>query len=137
MSRFADWRSRIAEVGSAFLGVVRAEIDAYVADFERSGRQVVRLLVVAAIAAAIGFWTIGLTLYLLVELVALAHPRWRAVGIVWLLFVVATGIAALIARSRARKIESPAAIVRRRGEETRRWWSEQIAADSEPGEEES
>lgn len=131
MSRIEDWRSRVAEVGSAFLGLVRAEIDAYVADLGTSGRQLVRVLVVAAIAAGLGFWVLGLTLYLAIELLALSQPRWRAVLIVWLVFLVATAIAALLARGRARRIENPAAILRRRSEETRRWWSEQIAADAE------
>jgi len=85
---------------------------------------------------AIGFWTLGLTLYLGIALVALVQPRWRAVGIVWLVFVLATAVAALVARGRARQLETPAAILRRRGAETRRWWNEQIAADPDGEEEE-
>lgn len=131
MSRIGDWRSRVSEVGSAFLGVVRAEIDAVVRDLGDSGRQLVRVLVVAAVAAAVGFWALGLTLYLAIELLALVQPRWRAVLFVWLAFVIATAVAALLARARAKRIESPAAILRRRSEETRRWWSEQIAGEDD------
>jgi len=137
VSRFDNWRSRVAEVGSAFLGVVRAEIEAYVADFGASGRQLVRVLVTVAITVAIGFWTLGLTLYLGVELLALVQPRWRAVLIVWGVFVLATVVAGLLARARVRRIESPAAIVRRRSAETRRWWSEQIAAEADDEEDAS
>jgi len=128
------WAQRVHEIGDAFLGVVRAEVAELSADLGRSGRALVKALALVAAAAGIAFWTIGLTLYFAVELLALVLPRWGAVGSVLALFLVISLVLLLVARRRLATIESPAATVQRRLSDHRRWWSERIAADRETAE---
>ncbi len=77
-----------------------------------------RALVVAAVAAAFAFWTLGLAVYFTVELLARVVPRWAAVGIVLALFLIVTVAMLLVVRARLAAIEPPAATVRRRLEDS-------------------
>jgi hypothetical protein len=135
MMRGGKWARRVREVGEAFLDVVRAEIAELAADLSRSGRALVRALALLGAAAAIAFWTIGLTLYFGVELLALVLPRWGAVGAVLALFVLATVVLLLLARRKLAAVEPPAATVRRHLDDHRRWWRERVAADDDSEEE--
>ena len=126
------WGARIRAVGDAFLGVVRAEIAALASDLGQSGRALVRALVWVGVAAAILFWTLGLVIYFAVELLALVLPRWGAAGIVLGLFVAASALAVFVLRRRFAAIEAPDQVVRRRMDESQRWWRERVARDDEP-----
>jgi hypothetical protein len=128
-----SWRARLREVGDAFLGVVRAELAALVEDLGRSGKALVRALVLVAVAAGIAFWTLGLLLYFAIELVALLLPRWGAVGVVLGIFLLLTFGLLVAARRRWRSIEPPTETVRRRLDESRSWWSERIAGEHDAG----
>src|SRR5690606_32806439 len=66
------WLGMVRDVGVAFADLARAELAAIAADLGRSGGALVRALVVAAVAAACAFWTLGLAIYFAVELLA----RW-------------------------------------------------------------
>ena len=123
------WGSRIREVGDAFLGVVRAEIAALATDLGQSGRALVRALVWVGAAAAVLFWTLGLLIYVAVELLALVLPRWGAASVVFGVFALTAFALIALARTRIAAIETPDATVRRRMEESRRWWNERVAAD--------
>jgi apolipoprotein N-acyltransferase len=127
----ARFRERLREVGESYLALWRAEVAAILDALGRSGKALVRALVLVAIAAAIGFWTLGLLLYFAVELLALVLPRWGAVGVVLALFVVLTAVLLLVARGSLKRVESPATTVRRRLEDHRRWWQERVADESE------
>jgi len=135
MSGRGGWGDRFRELGDSLLGVVRAEIAAIIADLSRSGRALVRALVLLAVAAGIVFWTIGLLLYFAVELLTLVVPRWQAAGIVLGLFVLVSAVLVLVGRGRLKAIEPPAETVRRRFDDSRRWWQERVVGgDDEPGE---
>ena len=127
------WGTRIRDVGEAFLGVVRAEIAALASDLGQSGRALVRALVWVGAAAAVLFWTLGLLIYAAVELLALVLPRWGAASVVFGVFAITAFSLVALARARLAAIEPPDATVRRRMEESRRWWNERVAAE-EPGE---
>ena len=127
----AGWGSRIRDVGEAFLGVVRAELVALANDLGASGRALARALLELGAALAVLFWTLGLLIYTLVELLALTLPRWGATAIVFGLFAVAAAILVSVARRRLAAIEPPDATVRRRMDESRRWWRERVATVSE------
>jgi len=127
------WLGRVRDVGEAFLGVLRAELAELMADLGRSGRALVKVLVLVAVVAAIGFWSLGLLLYLAVELVALVLPRWGAVAAVLGLFVAVAVILLLVVRRKLGAIETPAETMRRRCEDHQRWWREQIAGDEPSG----
>lgn len=132
------WLGMIRDVGAAFGDLARAELAAIADDLGRSGRALVKALVVAAVAAACAFWTLGLAIYFAVELLARWVPRWGAVGIVWTVSLAATVVLLLVVKSRLAAIEPPAATVRRRLDDSRRWWRSRIAPpdDDGPGDEE-
>lgn len=121
------WLGMTRDVGVAFGDLVRAEVAAIADDLGRSGTALVRALVVAAVAAAFAFWTLGLGVYFVVELLARWLPRWGAVGIVLALFLAATVVLLLVVRARLAAIEPPAATVRRRLDDSRRWWRTRVA----------
>lgn len=128
----AAWVARARNLGSAFLAVLRAEVSAALADLGESGRGLLRAALLFTVTLALGFWTVGLLVYFLIEMLALWLPRWGAVGIVCGLFLVATLAFAAVCVSRARRIESPTAILDRRFRDHSAWWQERIAGE-EPG----
>lgn len=132
----------IREVGEAFLGVVRAEIAALAEDLRSSRRKLARVLVLAFLCGALVFWAVATAIELAVELLALALPRWAALLIVLALLVTLAAAVGAAARRRLAAIETPAETLRRRMEESRRWWRTRIetevddaagAADAEDG----
>jgi len=125
----ATWGALVREIGEAWIALLRAEAEAVARDLGASGRALLRALLVAAVAGAVAFWALGLVVYLAVELVALALPRWGAVAVVLGVFVLAAALLARLAASRLRAVETPAATVRRRLDDGRRWWRERIAAE--------
>jgi hypothetical protein len=126
MSGRASWKARVREIGESFLALLRAELAALAADLGRSGRALVRALLLVAVAFGVGFWTLGLVLYFAIELLALVLPRWGAVGVVLALFVLVTIALVLAARWKFAAVESPAATLQRRLDENRRWWRERV-----------
>jgi uncharacterized membrane protein YbhN (UPF0104 family) len=126
-----SWRALVGDVGQAFLEVLRAEADALARDLGASGRALARALALAAVAGAVAFWALGLIVYLSVELLALALPRWGAAAVVLGVFVLASAALVLAARARLRAVESPDTTVRRRLAESQRWWRERVAAEPE------
>ena len=129
----AGWTARIRGVGEAFLGVVRAEIAALVADLGQSGRALVRALLWLAAVMAVAFWTLGLVIYFAVELLALVVPRWGAVGIVLGLFVVVGALLVVAVKRKVSAIEPPDETVRRHLADSQRWWRERVESDDEIG----
>jgi hypothetical protein len=129
MSDERGWVARIRSVGASFLGVVRAEIGALVADLGRSGRALVRALLWLGAGAMVAFWTIGLLIYFAVELLALVVPRWGAVGIVLGVFVLVAALLFLAVKRKVGAIEAPDATVRRHLADSQRWWNERVAAE--------
>ncbi|MDH3403215.1 MAG: phage holin family protein [Acidobacteriota bacterium] len=132
----AGWTESARAVGAALLTVWRAEVEALRQDFARSGRELRAGVVLAAVAAGIGFWTIGLGLWAGVEALALRLPRWAAAVAVFGVGVLATAVLVLLAGRRLRSIETPLRLVKRRGREHVEWWQEAVmarpAADASP-----
>ena len=127
------WADLVREIGEAFLALLRAEVEALVADFGRSGRTLARALVLAAAAGAVLFWALALVLYLAIELLAMVLPRWGAVAAVLGVFLAAAALLVVLARARFGALESPASTVSRRLDDSRRWWRTRVGAEeSEP-----
>ena len=118
---------RIRSLSGALAGVVSAELSALVADLSASGRSLLRSILLFAIGFAFAFWTLGLLIYFLVELLALTLPRWGAVGIVFALFLIVAVALMLASRARLRRIESPARTFDRRVQGHLAWWRESVA----------
>mgnify|MGYP003422872716 FL=1 len=114
MTKPAGWIARAQNLGSAYFAVLRAEISAALQDLAESGRGLLRAALLFTVTVAFGFWTAGLLVYFLIELLALWLPRWGAVGIVFGIFVVATVTFALTCVARARRIDPPTAMLDRR-----------------------
>lgn len=126
MTSPAGWLSRIQQLGSAYFAVLRAELAAALEDLQASGRSLLRAALLFTITVALGFWTVGLLVYFLIEMLALRLPRWGAVGVVFALFVVGTVAFAAAAVSRLRRIEAPAALLERRWRDHAAWWQSRI-----------
>jgi uncharacterized membrane protein YqjE len=131
MAKIDGWLARVHRLGTAFISVLKAELAAALGDLAESGRGLVRAAVFFTVTMALGFWTVGLLVYFLVEMLALWLPRWGAVGIVFGLFLVLTVIFAWVSVARARRIETPAAILDRRFRDHKSWWQERIAGESD------
>jgi len=129
MAKRSRFGQRFREVGEAFVALWKAELATIADDLGKSGRALVRALVLVAVAAAVGFWTLGLMLYFGVELLALVLPRWGAVGVVLGLLLLVSLILLVMARKRFGEVESPAATVRRRLDDHRRWWQSRVASE--------
>lgn len=129
----AGWLARAQNLGSAYLAVLRAEIAAALADLSASGRSLLRAALLATVTVALGFWTVGLLVYFLIEMLALWVPRWGAVGIVFALFVVGTLAFAAAAVARARRIEAPTAMLERRFRDHAAWWQGRIGGAEREG----
>jgi hypothetical protein len=128
-----SWIDAFRQVGLSFADLARAELAALAEDLGRSGGALVRALLVAAIAGAFAFWTLGLLVYLAIELLTLVLPRWGAASVVAGVFLIATAALAFVVRRRLAAIEPPAATVQRRLEDSRRWWRSRVAPpDAEP-----
>lgn len=122
MTSPAGWLARAQSLGSAYIAVLRAEVQAALQDLGESGRGLLRAALLFTVAVALGFWTVGLLVYFLIETLALWLPRWGAVGVVFGLFVVGTAAFAAACASRARRIEAPTAMLERRFRDHTAWW---------------
>ena len=131
MTKPAGWIARVQNLGSAYFAVVRAEISAALADLAESGRSLLRAALLLTITLALGFWTVGLLVYFLIEMLALWLPRWGAVGIVFALFVLGTVLFAMASVARARRIEAPTAMLDRRLRDHTAWWQSRLGAEDE------
>lgn len=121
---------RVRGMGAALIGVLRAELAALIGELSSSGRHLVRSVVLFGLAFAFAFWTLGLLVYFLVELLALKVARWGAVGIVFGLFLATAVALGAWSLSRLKRIESPAATIDRRLKDHLAWWQKRIAGDS-------
>lgn len=126
MSGGRPWMAMVREIGVSFVALLRAEFEALVGDLANSGRSLLRILVLAGFAAGVIFWSLGLLLYLGVELLSLVLPRWGAVASLLGLLLLVALLLALAMRRRWAAIEPPAATVRRRLADNRRWWHERV-----------
>lgn len=123
---------RVRGMGSAFLGVVGAEISALIADLAASGRSLNRALLLFGLGFAFAFWTLGLLVYFAIELLALKMARWGAVGVVFGVFLLVAVALIAAALARLRRIESPAATLDRRVKGHLAWWQERVAGAQAP-----
>ncbi len=130
MTSPAGWLARAQSLGAAYFAVMRAEMTAALQDLAETGRSVLRAALFATVTIALGFWTVGLLVYFLIEMLTLWLPRWGAVGAVFGLFLLGTLIFAAVAVSRARRIEAPTTMLERRLRDHSTWWQGRIAADS-------
>ncbi|MCZ6726349.1 MAG: phage holin family protein [Acidobacteria bacterium] len=130
------WADLARSVGSALLEVWQAEIGALRQDLSRSGRALRGGLILALAAAVVGFWSVGLGLWLVVEVLTLRLPRWQAALVVLAAGLVLAFILGWIARRSFERIEAPLHLVKRRSREHLEWWQETVLPELVPGQDE-
>lgn len=133
MTSPAGWLARAQNLGSAYFAVLRAELAAALQELNDSGRSLLRAAILFTVTLALGFWTVGLLVYFMIEMLALWLPRWGAVGIVFGLFVVGTLAFAAASVARVRRIEAPTAMLERRFRDHAAWWQGRVGGREEGG----
>jgi hypothetical protein len=126
-----EWIDLFRSLGEALLEVVRAELEALQGDFSRSGRHLGVALALFGGAAVLGFWIVGLILFVLITLLNVWLPLWGAALIVLGIFVLAAAILAWLGLRRFRQVENPITNVQRRVDDHLDWW-QRLLAQPEP-----
>lgn len=128
----AGWTASLQALGGAFSELVRAELAVLGEDLSRSGRRLGGALLLLAVALFVFFWSVGLAVYLAVEVVHRWLPRWSAVAVVLAVVLLVAALLAAIGWHRLKSLEAPSVMVKRRWSSHRTWWLEQFpVADTE------
>ena len=122
----ARWITAARSIWVALLEVLTAEAAELQSDLARSGRELRGGLILVGLAAAVAFWSVGLAIWLAVELLTLKYPTWAAALIVFAVGVLAVGVLAWLARRRFRRIETPLDVIQRRGQSHVEWWQQTV-----------
>jgi len=120
------WVEAARSVGGALLDVLAAEAEELKADLARSGRELRVGLVLLALAAGVGFWTIALGLWAAVELLSSKLSVLGATLIMFALGLVVTVALLWLARWRLGRVETPVHAFKRRGREHADWWRNSV-----------
>ncbi|HYL06816.1 MAG TPA: phage holin family protein [Thermoanaerobaculia bacterium] len=123
------WIELFRSLGLALFEVLRAEMEALGEDLRRSGGQLLRGLALLGGAAAVGFWTLGVLVAALIAVLAIWLPAWAAALLVAALFAGTAGLLAALGWRRLRRLETPAASIRRRVEDHLDWWQHGLLAE--------
>lgn len=120
------WAETARSVGDALLQVLAAEAGELQHDLARSGRVLRGGLVLLGVAAGLAFWTIGLGVWVAVELLALRLPTYGAALVVFAAGLVACAVLVWLGRRRLQRLESPLDLVQRHGREHVEWWQQTV-----------
>lgn len=123
---FSRWAEAARSIGSALLQVLLAEAEELQRDLARSGRTLRGGLILLGLAAGLAFWTIGLGLWVAVELLTFRLPAWGAALVVFGVGFVACMVLAWLGKRRLGRIESPIQLVKRHGQEHAEWWQQTV-----------
>ncbi len=123
------WIELFRSLGQALFEVLRAEAEALGEDLRRSGGKLLRGLALLGGAAAVGFWTLGVLVLVLITVVAIWLPLWAAALIVLALFAGVAGVLAALGWCQLRQLESPAATIKQRLDDHLDWWQHRLLAE--------
>ena len=123
------WRRRVRFLGDAFLEVLQAEVESLLAELQSTGRGWLKGLLVCSVAAAFGFWGVGVLTTFAIALLATWVDVWQAAGIVFLLLALATGGLGFIGWRTFRRQRGPTVIVRGHLEDHLGWWRQSLAVE--------
>ncbi|HEY7216590.1 MAG TPA: phage holin family protein [Thermoanaerobaculia bacterium] len=124
----AGWIELFRSLGESLLEVWRAELATLQEDLGRSGRYLGAALGLFGAALILVFWIVGLLLFVLIALLHIWLPWWGSSLIVFLLFLLASGLLAWLGVRRLRKVENPVETVRRRMDSHLDWWQHGLLA---------
>lgn len=120
------WSEAARSIGAALLQVLAAEAEELQRDLVRSGRALRGGLILFALAAGLAFWTIGLGLWVAVELLTLRFPAYGAALVVFGAGVLSCLVFVWLGKRRLRSAEMPIQAVKRRGQEHAEWWRQTV-----------
>jgi len=126
------WIDLFRSLGESLLEVLRAELSALKEDFTRSGRSLGLALALFGGAAALGFWIVGLLIFVLVALLSIWLQTWAAALIVLAVFAIVAGVLVKLGLRHLREVENPVESVQRRVDDHLAWWQSRLLAETEP-----
>ncbi len=104
-------RFLLTQVAEAFLGLLRAELEALASDFRQELGRVLRIIGLATLVGGLVFWGLGLLIFAAIEGLAQWLPRWAAALILAGVVALVAGGLALRTRRESRRLRSPGQIV--------------------------
>ncbi len=122
------WIDLFRSLGESLVEVWRAEMATLQGDLERSGRHLGLALAFFGAAAVLGFWIVGLFLFVMVAVLHIWLEWWAAALIVLGLFVLGAGLLGWLGSRRLRQVENPMSTVRRRVDNHLDWWQHGLLA---------
>jgi len=128
MSERRRWSETFRALGSAVLGLLKAELEAFEHDVARSTKQAAIGIGLFVAAGAFGFWTLGVATYFLIQLLALWLPLWGASLVVTLAFAAVVAVLALIGSRKLQRWENPLTTARERMDDHIEWWQDRVFA---------
>lgn len=129
--RRREWKELLSDLGRAFGRVVGAELGALRDDFVRDGKTLGWGVGFALAAGVLAAWSLGVLTALAIAVLAIWLPIWGAILVVLGVLLAIVAVLLLLARSRFRRLESPAVRVQSRWEDHRRWWDDRILGEPE------
>lgn len=121
-----SWSEAFQALGSAILGLLKAELEALEQELARSGKSLGLAIGLLAAAGAFGFWTLGVATYFFIQLLAVWLPLWAASLIVTLVFAAIVAGLVFAGLHKLRRFENPVTTVRRRVEDHADWWQDRV-----------
>lgn len=126
-----SWSETFRALGTAVLGLLKAEIEALEQELARSGKNAALGIALFAAAGAVGFWTLGVATYFVIHLVALWLPLWAAALVVTLVLAGAAAGLAFAGLKKLEKFENPLTTARRRLDDHIDWWQDRALGPDE------
>jgi len=126
MSERRRWSETFRALGSAVLGLLKAELEAFEQDVARSTKQAAIGIALFGAAAAFGFWTLGVATYFLIQLLAIWLPLWGAALAVTAAFAAVVAVLALLGSRRLQRWENPLSTARDRMDDHIDWWQDRV-----------
>ncbi len=127
-----SWGETFRALGAAVLSLLKAELTALERDLARSGKNAAVGVALLAAAGALGFWTLGVATYFLIQLLALWLPLWAASLIVTAVFAAVAAGLAFAAMSKLKKLENPLTTARHRLDDHLDWWQSRLLEPARP-----
>ena len=127
-----SWSETFRALGAAVLALFKAEIEALERELARSGKSLALGLGLFAAAAALGFWTLGVATYFVIQLLAVWLPLWAASLVVTLLFAAVTGGLVFAGIKKLERLENPLSTARRRLDDHIDWWQNDLLTPAPP-----
>jgi len=120
------WVLLFRGLGESLLELLRAEVRALTDDLKATGKRLAGAVLLFVVAGFFLFWACGVLAYLAIILLSLVLSPPAAVGVVLGALLLTSGLFVLGGYLKLRRLEAPAATVRRRLDDSKGWWRERV-----------